>query len=447
MKYDVAIIGAGPGGYVAAIRAGQTGLKTVLVEKENIGGMCLNWGCIPTKALLESAKRLSQAKDGDKFGIGGIDKKKLFFDWSTALKRAERITKKLTKGVEYLLTKNGVEIIKGTAVIESPNSISADNRLLEAKNIIIATGSRPSPLPDMIPKDKQLEIYDLLKLKEIPKDIAVYGQGPNAVEIAQLFALAGNNVSLLVPGDIIFHRLDGFLTDFATKQLNKDGVKIFFNVKISGYSDGAVVIGDEKIKADYVINANRRSAVLPESKIKIEAEDGFLKVDEFMKTNVGTVFAVGDVNGISSLAHAASAQGLHVINFINGTKEPMDHSKYPMNIYTYPEIAQIGYTESQVKEKGIEYKISEFPLSANGKAMIEDEIEGRIRLISEPKYGEVLGVQIIAPHATDMIAEAAVLMSLEGTVFDLAHVIHAHPTVSEVFLEAGMAGVDKPIHI
>jgi dihydrolipoamide dehydrogenase len=447
MKYDVAIIGAGPAGYVAAIRAGQTGLKTVLVEKENIGGMCLNWGCIPTKALLESAKRFSQTMEADKFGIGGIDKKKLFFDWSTALKRAERITKKLTKGVEYLLTKNGVEIMKGTAVVESPNSISADNRLLEAGNIIIATGSRPLPLPESIPPDKRLEIYDLLKLKEIPKIMAVYGLGPNAAEIAQIFALSGIEVSLLVPGEKLLPGAEEFLSDFIVKQLNKDGVKILFNVKISGYEDGAIVIEGEKLKAYYIVNANQRAAVLPESKVKLETENGFLKVDEFMRTNEKTIFAVGDVNGISSLAHAASAQGLHIINFINGAKEPMDHSKYPMNIYTYPEIAQIGLTERQLGEKGIEYKISEFPLSANGKAMIEDEIEGRIRLLSETKYGEVLGVSIIAPHATDMIAEAAVLMSLEGTVFDLARVIHAHPTVSEVFLEAGMAGVDKPIHI
>jgi dihydrolipoamide dehydrogenase len=447
MKYDVAIIGAGPGGYVAAIRAGQTGLKTVLVEKENIGGMCLNWGCIPTKALLESAKRFSQTMEADKFGIGGIDKKKLFFDWSTALKRAERITKKLTKGVEYLLTKNGVEIIKGTAVIESPNSISTDNRLLEAGNILIATGSRPSPLPESIPPDKRLEIYDLLKLKEIPKNMAVYGEGPNAAEIAQIFALTGVAVSLLVPGEKLLPGAEEFLSDFIVKQLNKDGVKILFNAKISGYKEGSFVIGEEKIKADYVVNANQRAAVLPESKIELEKDNGFLKVDQYMRTNEQSVFAAGDVNGISSLAHAASAQGLHIINFINGAKEPMDHSKYPMNIYTYPEIAQIGLMERQLGEKGIEYKVSEFPLSANGKAMIEDEIEGRIRLLFETKYGEVLGVQIIAPHATDMIAEAAVLMSMEGTVFDLANVIHAHPTVSEVFLEAGMAGVDKPIHI
>jgi dihydrolipoamide dehydrogenase len=447
MKYDVTIIGAGPGGYVAAIRAGQTGLKTVLIEKENIGGMCLNWGCIPTKALLESAKRFSQVKDADKFGIGGIDKTKLFFDWSAALKRADRITRKLTRGVEFLLTKNGVEIIKGDAVIESPKTVSAGNRLLEAENIIIATGSRPSPLPESIPPDKRLEIYDLLKLKDLSKNIAVYGQGPNAAEIAQIAALAGSEVSLFVPVEKLLPGAEGFLSDFAVKQLNKDGVNILFNAKISGYTKGSIVIGGEKIKADYIVNANLRDAVLPESRIKLEIENGFLKVDEYMKTNEQTIFAAGDVNGISNLAHAASAQGLHIINFINGAKEPMDHSRYPMNIYTYPEMAQIGLTEKQLKEKGIEYKVSEFPLSANAKAMIEDEIEGRIRLLSETKYGEVLGVQIIAPHATDMIAEAAVLISMEGTVFDLANVIHAHPTVSEVFLEAGMAGVDKPIHI
>jgi dihydrolipoamide dehydrogenase len=447
MKYDVAIIGGGPGGYVAAIRAGQTGLKTVLVEKDNIGGMCLNWGCIPTKALLESAKRFTDALDGDKFGIGGIDKKKLFFDLAGALKRAERITKKLTKGVEFLLTKNGVEIVKDTAMIESATSISTGKGGIEASYIIIATGSRPNPLPDSIPADKQLEIYDLLRLSELPKSIVVYGQGPNAVELSQFFAMAGSKIFLAVPSDDLLPSADQFFAESAIKHLKKDGAAVYLNASISGYEDGFVVLGENKIQAEYVLNANLRSAVIPESKVSLVKENGFLFVDEYLRTSAQTIFAVGDVNGKSSLAHSASAQGLHAVDFINGIKEPMDHLKYPLNIYTYPEMAQIGLTEEQLKERGSEFKISEFPLSANGKAMIEDEIDGRIRILFEPKYGEVLGVQIIAPHATDMIAEAAVLMSIEGTVFDLAKVIHAHPTVSEVFLEAGMGAVDKPIHI
>lgn len=447
MKYDVAIIGAGPGGYVAAIRSAQTGLKTVLIEKENIGGMCLNWGCIPTKALLESAIRFSQAKESEKFGIGGVDKKKLFFDLGGALKRADRITRKLTKGVEFLLNKNGVEIIRGTAVVESAGSVSTDKGLVEASNIIIATGSMPVPLPDLIPAEKRLEIFNMLKMDELPKDIVIYGQGPNAVELAQFFALAGSNISLVVPDKALLPGMDKFFEEFAAKQLKKDGVDIHMDASLEGFGKDELIVGGVKIKTEYILNANRRTAVIPDSKIPFDMESGFLQVDEHMRTNHKSVFAVGDVNGKSNLAHSASAQGLNVINYINGSQEPMDHSKYPINIYTYPEMAQIGLSEVQAKEKGIVYKISEFPLSANGKAMIENDFEGRIRLLFEPKYGEVIGVQIIAPHATDMIAEAAVLMSIEGTVFDLVRVIHAHPTVSEVFLEAGMGAVDRPIHI
>ncbi len=447
MDYDLVIIGSGPGGYVAAIRAGQTGLKTAIIEKADIGGMCLNWGCIPTKALMESAKRFNQLGDASKFGIDGIDKKSVSFNWSKALKRANRITTKLTKGVEYLLKKNGVEIIKGTATIDSADSVSVENRKISAKNIIIATGSRTRPLDVELPEEHVVNVWELLQREELPQKIAVIGSGPNALELAQIFSFAGRDVFLLLEDDSLLPGTDSFLADFAEKKIKKDKINLIKSADIKSYKDGKLKVGNEEIAVELMVNARQRAAVIPDAEIEIAEENGFIKTNEFLQTNHENIFAIGDVNGISMLAHAASSQGLHAVNFINGVKESLERDKYPLNIYTYPEMAQIGKTEADLKDSGIEYKVSEFPLSANGKALTENQMEGKIRLLSETKYGEVLGVQIIADHATDMIAEAATLMTIEGTIFDLAHVIHAHPTVSEVFMEAGFEAVDKAIHI
>jgi dihydrolipoamide dehydrogenase len=435
MSYDLIIIGSGPGGYVAAIRAGQVGLKTALIEEAAIGGMCLNWGCIPTKALLESAKRLEAVRQASTFGVDGVDVEKLSFNWQQAGKRSEHIVRRLTKGVEYLLKKNGVEIVKGRAVINSGKSVSVENRLLETRSIIIATGSVPAKLDYPVPADIVVEIKDLLRLEQLPRQLVVVGSGPHAVELAQFFDLAGREVKLLVPGEVMAPQLDPYLSDYLKKSFKKVKIDVLTLERIKGYEEGEIII-----------NASDRRAVLPESKIELSLDNGFIQVDGFLKTSLDGIYAVGDVNGRSIFAHAASAQGLHAVNVINGLNREMDFGKFPINIYTYPEIAQLGLGEPALKEKGIDYKVSEFPLSANGKALTEGHTEGFIRLLSDKKYGEVLGVQIVADHATDMIAEAAAVMQLEGTIFDVAATIHAHPTVSEIFMEAGFAAFDQPIH-
>jgi dihydrolipoamide dehydrogenase len=446
MDYDLIIIGSGPAGYVAAIRAGQVGLKTAVIEKSKIGGMCLNWGCIPTKALLESAKKLETIKNASPFGIDGIDEKKLSFNWKNAIKRSERIVKRLTKGIEYLLKKNSVDIIEGEAVIESEKSISVENRLLETKNIIIATGSRPRELDAPVPKEIVIGIEDLLKLEALPQIPLVVGLDPHAVELAQFFKLAGKDVKLLAPGTRLLPDSDPFLSDYVGKLLKKSKIETLFITGIKGYENGEVILDEKRILCDRIINASIRNSVLPGSNVDFSLENGFIKVDDFLKTNIGNIYAVGDVNGRSKFAHAASAQGLHAVNVIAGITKKMDFNQFPVNMYTHPEIARLGMIEPELKEKGIDYKVSEFPLSANSKARIEGHTEGLIRLLSETRYGEVLGVQIIAPHATDMISEASVLMRLEGTIFDLANTVHAHPTVSEIFMESGFAAFDQPIH-
>lgn len=452
MDYDLIIIGSGPAGYVAAIRAGQVGLKTAVIEKEKVGGMCLNWGCIPSKAVIESAKLFRKIqKDAASFGVDGIDKNQLSFNWNRAVERASGIVDKLTNGVAYLLKKNGVDIINGTARINSSGSVSVENRNISAKNIIIATGSVSPPLIANLPEDKVMDIKNLWKTGSLPENIVVVGQNAVAVEMAQFFGLAGKKVSLVAPADHILPLADKYLSDFMLRKLKKDGIKLITNAEVnaetSKLENGKLIIGDEQVDCDMVINAKTRAAVLPESELDFEMENGFLKVDEYNRTSIDGIFAIGDVNGKSFYAHIGSAQGLHTINYIKGIKEAMDYNKYPLNMYSDPEIAQIGQTEQQLKDAGIEYKVSQFPLSANGKAMAEGTKEGFIRMLSEKKYGQVLGVQIAAPNATDLIAEASAFMAVESTVYDVAKTVHAHPTISEVFMEAGFDAVDHAIHI
>ncbi len=446
MKYDVIIIGSGPAGYVAAIRAGQIGLKTAIIEKDYIGGMCLNWGCIPTKTIIESAKIYDSIKRASEFGVEGIDIKSITLNWQKVKKRSERIVRRLTKGVEYLLKKNGVEIIKGTAVIQSENSVIVDKLLLETKNIIIATGSKPKELNKTIPTKSITSVSELLKMDKLPNNPVILGCNPHAVELAQFFNLIDHKVILLASRSTLIPDADQYLSDFLLKAFKRDKIEVVFDANIKSYKDGLLKTDKGEFLTDCLINASERQAILPDYKIDLTLDANFIKVNGLLQTNYESIFAAGDVNGTSKFAHTASAQGLHAVNVISGIKKDFDNSKFPINIYTYPEMAQIGMTEKQIKEEGYDYIVSEFPLSANGKAMIEGQRDGLIRLLSDKKYGEVLGVQIIANNATDLIAEAGVLMQLEGTVYDVANTIHAHPTISEIYMESGFDAFEQPIH-
>jgi dihydrolipoamide dehydrogenase len=447
MQYDVVIIGAGPAGYVAAIRAGQVGLKTAIVEKNHIGGMCLNWGCIPTKALIESAKFFDRLKSASEFGIDGIDHKKLQFNWKKAIDRSGGIVNKLTKGIEYLLKKNGVEIIIGEAVINSANSVSVANRKLETQHVVIATGSYPKPISSKIDRKHILEVEKLSSLDKLPEHVAIYGHGAYTIELAQFFTMIGKKATILAAQADLLPDTDAFLKDFISKKLTSDGIEIIYDADIKGYEHGELQLSDRKVKADVILNCSWRSAILPSSKEKLVLTDqGYIQVDDRFETSIKGVYAVGDVNGLSYLAHIASAQGLWVINYIKGVANIVNLKTFPINIYTNPEMAQIGSTSDELTQAGIEYKISEFPLSANGKALTEGNTTGSIRMLSDLKYGQVLGVQIIAENATDMIAEASAFMQVEGTIYDVAQTVHAHPTVSEIFMEAGFDAIDKAIH-
>jgi dihydrolipoamide dehydrogenase len=429
MKYDLIIIGSGPAGYVAAIRAGQVGLKTAVIEKTHIGGMCLNWGCIPSKALIESAKFYSKLNDAKTFGIEGIDMKNISFSWTNAVTRAENIVDKLTNGVEYLLQKNGVEIIMGVAKIESENQVSVNNRLIEAENIIIATGSIPKKLSK---EYSYIDIRELYKMDELPDKIAVYGKGPVAVELAQLFNLLGKKTLLISDNELeLIPLADQYLNNFILKKIKSQGIKIQKEMPDKSFS---------------IVNASLREATIPEISPEIKlTDDGFIHTNKNMQSSISNIYAIGDVNGRSYLSHVGSAQGLFSVNHIKGINKNIDLNNYPLNIYTVPEMAQIGLTEGKLKEMDINYKISEMPFSINGKAMTQGSTEGVLRILSEKKYGEVLGVQIIGENATDMIAEATAFIEMEATIYDVARTIHAHPTISEIFMEAGLEATDKAI--
>jgi dihydrolipoamide dehydrogenase len=448
MDYDVIIIGAGPAGYVAGIRAGQVGLKTAIIEKRRIGGICLNGGCISSKAIIESAKLYRRIKDqAYDFGVEGLDQAKIHFNWQQASKRAQQISSQLTAGVSLMLQKNGVDIIEGEARITSDHSISVENRLLTAQHIIIATGSHHLPLKAKLPPEKVMEIWRLYQLEEIPQNIVVVGESSIAIELAQFFNLIDRNVTLLVPYNRMMPMADEYLANWMLNKLQNDKIQVIFNsydiADTSHFEGNYLIVGDHKVACDIVINSKLRQGVIPPCEIPLDVKEGFIVTNEFLQTNYPNILAIGDVNGRLMFAHSASAQGYQAINFIKGIKEEVDISKVPLNMYSLPEVAQIGPTEAQLKAQGLQYRVTEYPLSTNGKALCEGNTEGFIRILSEAKYGQVLGVQIIAANATDMISEATAFMQVEATIFDVAKTVHAHPTISEVFMEAGFKAVDE----
>ncbi|HRX76772.1 MAG TPA: FAD-dependent oxidoreductase, partial [Candidatus Cloacimonadota bacterium] len=341
MAYDLIVIGSGPAGYVAAIRAGQTGLKTLVIDKKYVGGMCLNWGCIPTKSLLESAKMMRKVKQAKDFGILGIDPDALSFDWQQAIRRTNTVVTKLSRGIEFLWKKNGVEFLKAEARIISATQVQADNRILDTKNILIATGSRPAKQEFF--KDA-LELEDLYSLVELPQKPLLYGRGANLIELAQFFALIGKKPTILATDLPLMPQLDGYLEAFMQKKLKKDKISVIPMAEAL-LAAGKLLHNDAEVVYDMVINAGFRKAVLPAMELELKLENGYIATDRNHQSSIPGIYAAGDVNGKSYLAHVASAQGLEVIAALHGTPPAEEERSHPINIYTDPELAQIGLTE------------------------------------------------------------------------------------------------------
>jgi dihydrolipoamide dehydrogenase len=464
-KYDLAILGGGPGGYVAAIRAGQLGLKTVVIDKDNLGGICLNWGCIPTKSLLKNAEIYDTLSNHS--GDFGISFKELSIDFSKVIKRSRDISEKISKNVEMLVKKNKVDRIRGFGKLSSKNTIDIlDNdgkktSTIEADKIIIATGARPRNVPS-IPVDRKdiITSSEAMNLPEMPSSLIVVGAGAIGIEFAYFYSVLGTKVTIIEMLDRILPVEDREVSDALAKSFKKRGVEIHTGAVVESAKPGkdgvAVTITKDgkkiEMKADKVLSAigvtgNIEGIGLEE--LGIEIFKNHIKVDKKdYSTNVPGIYAIGDVIGPPWLAHVASAEGLHCVETIKGLHStPVDYGNIPGCTYCQPQVASIGLTEEQAKEKGYKLKIGKFPFMASGKAFAIGERDGFVKLIFDEEYGELLGAHIVGSEATEMIAELAIARTLEATYETIIKTVHAHPTLSESVMEAAAMAYGEAIHI
>jgi dihydrolipoamide dehydrogenase len=464
-NYQLAILGGGPGGYVAAIRAAQLGIKTVIIDKDNLGGICLNWGCIPTKSLLKNAEIYDTIKNhSSEFGIKvqGLE-----YDFPTIIKRSRDISDRVVKNVEILIKKNKVDRLRGFGKLVSANKIdistpdAKNNTSITADKIIIATGARPKDIPS-IPFDHKLIITstEAMNLPEQPKELIIIGAGAIGVEFAYFYSVLGTKVTLIEMMDSILPVEDKEVSLTLEKSFKKRGIDILTKAivnkaEIKGQKVNVSITQNGSVKeltADKVLTAigvtgNVEGFGLEE--LKIELFKNHIKVDKSTySTNVKGIFAIGDVIGPPWLAHVASAEGIHCVEKIKGLNPPdINYNNIPGCTYCQPQVASIGYTEQKAKDAGYELKIGKFPFVASGKAFAIGEREGFVKLIFDAKYGELLGAHIIGSEATEMIAELAMAKTLEATAESIIKTVHAHPTLSESNMEAAGVAYNEAIHI
>lgn len=454
--FDVAVIGGGPGGYVAAIKAAQAGLKTAIVEKENFGGTCLNVGCIPTKALVKSVQVLETAKKAAEFGIEGIDPKSVRVSMEKLQARKNAVVKQLVGGVNALLRANKATVIEGAASLVDANTFAVDGKKkYTAKNIILATGSE-SVMPGFIQYEGNTNIITSTKglsLSEIPESMTIIGGGVIGVEFAYVYASLGTKVTIVELMKTILPMVDEEIAKLATKTLQKIGVTFHTGCGVKKISGNKVIFDengkDNFVESQYTLMAVGRAPFtkgLNAEGIGIEFDRRAIKVDSHMRTNITNIYAIGDLNGKSMLAHTASREAEIAVENILGRPEEMNYDTIPSCIYMEPEIAAVGLTEQQAREKYGKIKVGKFPMSANGKSLIEGDKSGMMKVILDAEYNQILGVHMFAVHATDMIAEIVAAMNLEATAEEIIASVHPHPTVSEAVGEAFMAAYDKAIH-
>jgi dihydrolipoamide dehydrogenase len=445
-EFDVAIIGGGPGGYVAAIRGSQLGAKICLVERDKLGGTCLNRGCIPTKALYASAKAYSSARKANKFGIHTGD---ISFDINIAVSRKNSVVKRLVNGVESLLKAHGVEKITGEGFIESPGRIrvkkSDGEEGINARNIIIAAGSEPAIIPAFnIDRKDILTSTEILDLETVPKSLLIIGGGVIGCEFANIFAEYGSKVILIELLPTILSTEERHISQLITRRFRGKGIEIYTETSVDRIekAEGGIktVLSDgREFLAEKVLVSIGRSfntLGLGLEGLGIETENGCIPVDEKMETNINGIYAVGDVVGGMLFAHVASSEGIVAVSNALGKDKRMDYSAIPSFIFTDPEVAGVGMKEAEAKEKGIDIKVGRFPYAANGKALCMDEEEGYVKVIADTATDRVIGCSIIGANATDLIGEATLAMKAGLKTRDIVETVHAHPTLSEITMEA-----------
>jgi len=454
MDYDIIVIGAGPGGYVAAIAGVQQKKKVCLIERATEGGVCLNEGCIPTKTLIKTVKLADSIKKADAFGICGVDASKITVDLEKLQARKKAVVTQLVGGVRGLLKGKGVTSLHGSAAFKDKNTVIVDGKEITAENIIIASGSSVF-MPPFIPIEGNCDVItsrEALDIVKLPKKIGIIGGGVIGIEFAYIYSMLGAEVLVFELMEQILPFVDGEIAAMARKRLEKNGIKFFTGAKVKSINNNKVCFeydGKQMEEAvEQVLMAVGRSPStegLDVQKIGLELEKGAIKVDGSLRTNIPNVYAIGDVNGVSMLAHTASHEGIIAVNNICGHSETMDYSRVPSCIYLEPEIACIGLTEAQARESR-EIRVGKFPMMGNGKALVEGEVEGMVKVILDAATDEILGVHMYGIHATDMIGEISVAMTAEATGEEVINAIHPHPTVSESIMEAFMAAFGKAIH-
>ena len=464
--YDVAIIGSGPAGYTAAIRAGQLGLSTALIEKDPyLGGTCLHVGCIPTKSLLFNAEVYDHVKDGDALGIENLTPK---LNWGTIMKRKQGIVDKHAKGLQFLMKKNKVTVIEGYGKLTGPakggvHTVEVEGKngksTVSAKNLILSTGSVARMLPGTKADDRILTNIEVLGLDSIPKSLIVIGSGAVGVEFASIYKSFGADVTILEMLPRYVPVEDEEISKELARVYRKRGINGFVNAKVETVerTKGGVAVTftvdgkQQKIEADKVLIAVGRAPRTENvgiEKTKIEVERDFVKVDEYMRTAEPGIYAIGDIAmGYPQLAHSGAMEGIVAVTHIAGKPaKPINKLRIPNATYCHPEIGSVGLTEAKAKELGYDVKVGKFPFTANSRASIVGSHDGFVKIVTDKKYGEILGVHIIGPNATELIAESVVALELECTAEHLANIIHAHPTLSEAMLDAANAVFGMPIN-
>jgi dihydrolipoamide dehydrogenase len=461
-SFDVVVLGGGPGGYTAAIRAAQLGMKTGIIERDRLGGVCLNWGCIPTKALLKNAEVLQTFRRGEEWGIS-YDNLKV--DFGKIIKRSRVVSEKIVKGVEYLMRKNKIEHIPGYGVLLGNGAIEIraegkPDEKVTAKQIVVATGARPRTIPGVpIDRKRVISSTEAMNLTDQPKSMIVIGAGAIGIEFAYFYNAVGTKVTVVEMMPSILPVEDAELTKMMEASLKKQGIEILTQAKVEsvnpGSNDVTVTVtaadGKKELKGDVALMAigvqgNVENFGL--EKLGVTVERGHVRVDSDYRTNIPGVYAIGDVIGPPWLAHVASAEGVHCIEAIAGKKPAaIDYSSIPGCTYCQPQIASVGLTEEKAKAEGYELKIGRFPFRPLGKAVAIGESEGMVKLIFDAKYGELLGAHIMGAEATEMIHELVMAKKLETTGKEIFHTIHAHPTLSEAVMEAAAAAYGEAINI